>query len=132
VIHWTLQVTFLLVFWACIGGLWRPTALALIGAWAIGQAVYLTTGNSLPIALYLATDAMVLITIWARYGSKYDAAIMVLFVPCWYAYYDLTGSNQWWLLWWISSAQLLLAGPLPQLQKIIFSISHGPIKRANT
>ena len=124
--HPTLQITIWLVIWACIGGLWRPVALALVGAWGFGQAVYLVTGNNLPIPLYFVADAVVFLIAVRCFGSKLDSVIMALFVICWYVYLTKTGSNQWWWLWWISSVQLLLAGPLPQLQKIIFAVSHGP------
>jgi len=124
--HWTLQLTLMLVIWACIGGLWRHSALALIGAWGIGQAVYLTTGNSLPIPLYWLTDAVVICIIFGYIGSKLDYVIMALFVACWWAYSTKEGTEQWWILWAISSLQFFLAGPWPQLQQIIYSISHGP------
>lgn len=124
--HWTLQTTLLLVLWACIGGLWRPSALALVGAWGLGQAVYLATGNSLPIALYWLLDPLCILIIWRTIGTKLDYAILAGFPFCWWAYLSQTGADQWWTLWFVSSAQFFLAGPIPQIQKILFSVSHGP------
>jgi hypothetical protein len=123
---WYEGVITALVGWACIGGLWRPSALALVGAWAIGQTVYLITNDSLPIALYRLTDAIAVFIILRYKGSNLDYAILALFVPMWWSYVRQSGSEQWWTLWAISSLQFFLAGPWPQLQRIIFSISHGP------
>jgi hypothetical protein len=123
---WYEVATIALLAWSCIGGLWRPLALALVSAWGLGQAVYLVTDNSLPIALYWVTDAIIICVGLRFYSSITDAIIMALFAVCWYAYATKTGAEQWWWLWWISSVQLLLAGPLPQLQKTLFAVSHGP------
>lgn len=129
--HWTLSVTACLVLWAMAGGVWRKGSAALAASWMIGQAVYIATGNSLPIWAYYITDPIVAGIIIRHYGSKWDASILVLFAPMWWAYFNETGREQWWTLWEISCSQLFLAGPWPQLQRIIFSISHGP-RRAET
>lgn len=129
--HWTLTLIACLVVWAMAGGIWRKGSLALAGAWGFGQAVYIATGDSLPIWAYRYIDPLVAGIIIRHYGSKADAAILVLFAPMWWSYYNETGSEQWWTLWEISCLQLFLAGPWPQLQRIIFSISHGP-RRAET
>lgn len=124
--HWTLQVTIGLVAWACIGGLWRPSALALVGAWGLAQGVYLVTGSSLPIALYWLLDPLCILVIWRTIGTKLDYVILAGFPVCWWAYLSQTGADQWWTLWAVSSVQFFLAGPIPHIQKVLFSVSHGP------
>lgn len=124
--HWTLALIACLVLWAMVGGIWRTGSLALAGAWGVGQAVYIATGDSLPLWAYFGIDPIVAAIIVWRYGSKLDAFILALFAPMWWAYFNETGREQWWILWEISCLQLFLAGPWPQLQRIIFSVSHGP------
>lgn len=130
--HWTLALIACLVVWAMAGGIWRKGSLALAGAWGFGQFIFVATGDELPVKAYIGADLVVIgIIVW-YYGSKLDAAILVLFAPAWWAYFNLTDrGEQWWTLWEISCLQLFLAGPWPQLQRIIFSISHGP-RRAET
>lgn len=124
--HWTLQTTIILAMWASVGGLWRPSAIALVVAWLVGQAVYLGTGNSLPLSVYLITDPIVMFITWRGKGSKLDYAILAAFPFCWLAYWKLTGAEQWWTLWFITCLQLFLAGPIPQIQRGLSAYSHGP------
>jgi len=124
--HWTLALTSCLVVWALAGGIWRKGSAALAAAWGIGQAIYIATGDSLPIRAYFFIDPIVFCIIVWYYGSKLDAAILALFALAWWAYFNLIGREQWWTLWEISCLQFFLAGPWPQLQRIIFSVSHGP------
>ena len=124
--HWTLTLTACLVVWAGIGGIWRKGSIALCAAWAFGQAIYIATGDSLPVSVYWLTDVLVLFTLWRHKGSNLDTAIMVLFVPCWWSYVMQTGVEQWWTLLTITCVQLFLAGPIPSIQRILFTISHGP------
>lgn len=124
--HWTLTLIACLVVWAGIGGIWRKGSIALCVAWAFGQAIYIATGDSLPVEAYKQIDPIVALVIICFYGSKLDAAILVLFVPAWWAYDNLTGVEQWWTLLTITCAQLFLAGPIPNIQRILFTISHGP------
>ena len=124
--HWTLALTALLVLWAMAGCVWRKGSIALVGAWIIGQVVFIATGNNLPIGLYWATDLVVLYALMHYHASTFDTAIMVLFVPCWYAYVALSGVEQWWTLWAISCLQLFLAGPFLGIQRILSTVSHGP------
>ena len=124
--HWTLAITALLVAGAMIGGVWRRGSLALTAAWGLGQIVYVVTGNNLPISLYWIIDPIVFCTVLRYYGSKLDAAILATFPLMWWTYFREAEIEQWWTLWVISSLQFFLAGPWPQQQQIIFSISHGP------
>ena len=129
--HWTLALIACLVLWALAGGIWRKGSAALAAAWGVGQFIFIVTGDELPIKAYICVDLVVIDIIFWYYGSKLDAAILVLFAPAWWAYFNLIGRDQWWTLWGISCLQLFLAGPWPQLQRIIFSVSHGP-RRAET
>lgn len=124
--HWTLTTAVILVAWAAIGGLWRPSAVALVAAWGLGQLAFVVTGNELPLELYWITDPAVMYITWRWLGSKLDYAILAGFPVCWWAYIYQTGADQWWTLWFITCLQLFLAGPIPQIQRGLTAYSHGP------
>ncbi|MDI7149877.1 hypothetical protein, partial [Klebsiella pneumoniae] len=95
-------------------------------SWAIGQAWWLWSGDSLPIGLYRALDIAVIAIILHYPKSAFDWAIVLLFGWQWWAYDKLAGAEQWWCLFWLALAQMVAAGPWKQVQRVLFSVSHGP------
>jgi hypothetical protein len=127
--HWTLALIAYLVLWAMAGGLWRRGSLALAGAWAIGQAYWAITGNSIPIGLYWPLDLVVIAAFLHWRTSKLDWLIIALFPLEWAIYFAETGAGQWWALWALTCIQLALAGPWPWVQRAAETYTHGPRMR---
>lgn len=112
----------------------NPTAGALVAAWALGEATWLLTGNSLPLNVYFMADIAVLavmcvkaimkegsrtyptmkaqlaafwraLTLWDKLiAGGYIFAAWPVYVIAMHDYY------RWWALYWIVVAQILLAG----------------------
>lgn len=127
-----------LVIWATvlavgIPSAWRnPTAAALVMAWFAGQAIYLITGNNLPVEYYIFPDVVVLAVIMAKrewcnlrpYRSTWhqlscvllerspaDRFVMVIFGVMWLAYIArIDDYTKWWLLYYLVVAQFFAAG----------------------
>lgn len=127
--HWTLVTTCYLVAWAMAAGPWRLSSVALVASWMVGQAWFCATGDSTPVRLYLILDPLVIAATMHWRGSWLDWVVLALFPVEWWAYDRMSGVPQWWALWGLSSAQLLAAGPWPQVQRMFGSVSHGPLYR---
>lgn len=127
--HWTLVTTCCLVVWALAGGIWRPGSAALAASWMFGQLWYVLSGDSVPLGVYLLLDPLVVLAVVFWRASMLDWLIVAIFPLEWVIYFAMEGSEQWWLLFWCSSVQLLCAGPWPQLQKTLSSVSHGPLRQ---
>ena len=117
--------------WAALGGLWRPGALALAMSWLIGEAIARATGNGLPILLYRMLDPIVIYIIWRWRSSRLDWFMLVGFAFAWATYTIQDGWLQWWILFWIALAQMVLAGPWPVMQRAMPRVSHGPLRTRN-
>lgn len=94
------------------------TAAVLVVAWLAGQGWWLGTGDSLPIGLYLMTDAIAfgLILSWAT--SKADWAVVALYPAMWLAYVlPIEPVSQWWTLYVLAAAQFTIAGPWPAFRR---------------
>ena len=121
-----------LVAWAVIGGTWRRGSLALAAGWVAGEVWYQATGQDMPIALYLVLDPLVIAAFWwhARGGWNWlDIGIVALFPVEWVFYAQPPGEAVWQTLYYLTSLQLLLAGPWPQLQCARETYSHGSLKQ---
>lgn len=112
----------------------NPTALALSLSWLAGQATYLTTGNNLPLSIYIMADIAVITIIYAKsirhagvktYPSAWrhlkgfvtdltpcDRIVLAIFLlGSWPVYVlDLHPYYRWWTLYWLTIAQFLTAG----------------------
>ena len=129
--HWHTQLMCAVVAFAALGGLWRPGSIVLAASWIIGEAVAVQTGNGLPISLYWVLDPLVLYSIWHWRSSLLDWFIMVCFPLQWVTYLWAEGDGQWWLLYWLALAQMVLAGPWPAMQRAMPRVSHGPLRTRN-
>lgn len=111
---------------------WNATAAALVVAWCAGEAVYLATGNSLPVEIYLYPDIFVLAVIMAKQEycnlrpyrstlhqlkcvvlerSPCDRVIMLMFPLAWALYAaDIHAYYKWWALYLIVVVQFIAAG----------------------
>jgi hypothetical protein len=104
------------------------TAFVLVISWMTGEAVWLVTGNSLPLSFYFMSDVAVIALIYAKAinnaGTK--ACSMADFVTCltafdrwivaifllgvWPLYVlNIDARSKWFLLWGLVIAQFLLA-----------------------
>lgn len=112
----------------------NPTAGALVANWAIGEATWMLTGDSLPLKVYFMADIAVLavigckatvregcrtypdlwqqskclwraMTLWDRWiAASYVLAVWPLYVM------PIEPRAQWFLLWALLIAQFLIAG----------------------
>jgi len=108
-----------IIIWAVVLGVgvpsaWRnPTAAALVIAWVMGQAIYLVTGDNLPVEMYLFPDLFVIAIIASKARrSNADWIVLGLFPVMWIAY-PFAASQPfyvWWLLWALCLAQFLVVG----------------------
>lgn len=109
---------------------WNPTAGALVICWILGEAIYLTTGDNLPIAYYVIGDLFVLVVIFAKaehrfpltgYGHQLgkilrdavcmDRAVLAIIGVMWVLYaVPLHPYYKWWALYYLLLAQFLAAG----------------------
>lgn len=110
----------------------NATALAFVLMWLFGRAVYAATGEWLPVQAMVFQDIVIVATIFAKDDwcdlwpyrsmkaqlaalwlerSPWDRAILALFVPAWLLYFPiLSPIPQFWTLWGIGLAQLMLSG----------------------
>lgn len=126
------------VMWAVVVGIGMPasifnrTALALTLSWAVSQAAWLLTDDSLPIKLYILCDYSVILVIFSKddaadcfpYRSfreqilaawkerwPADRLVMTVFLMMWLVYVLPMGDAQRWrLLWGLAIAQFVVAG----------------------
>lgn len=126
-IHWTLLAMTALVGWAALGGLWRRGSLALAASWMLAQLWFVAKGVSTPVGLYWVLDPLVILAVIRWRSSWLDWVVLALFPAEWFFYLISDGSVQWWALFWLCGAQMLCAGPWPQLQQGRDFYSHGPL-----
>lgn len=127
-IHWTLWAMMLAVVWAASAAPWRRGSMALAVSWLAAQAWWAITGDAVPIGVYRAADALVVVVLLTGAVGKLDWLIVGLFGAQWWAYDHVDGLEQWWALFWLAFAQMVLAGPWRQVQRTLFSNSHGPLR----
>lgn len=121
----------------CIGlpAMFRnPTAAGLVLSWMLGEVTWMMTGNNLPLSVYFMADVAVITIIYAkmiwRVGPKtYPSAwlhfkcfildltvcdriiVGIFLLGAWPAYViELDPYYKWWLLYWLTVAQFVLAG----------------------
>ena len=109
----------------------NPTAAALVASWAFGQAIWLTTGDNLPLKAYVMADITVLAVIickpclfrgpyrdWLHQlrcifdeRTIWDRFIIVSFPVMWGLYViEVDDKFKWYALWALAIIQLLAAG----------------------
>lgn len=128
-------IMWVVVLAAGVSSAWRnATASALVASWAAGEAVWLVTGNNLPLSTYFMADIAVISVIYAktirRVGPKtyptlgrqlyclivdltpYDRWVVAIFLlGAWPMYVlALHPFYKWWGLWALTIIQFLLAG----------------------
>lgn len=95
---------------------WRnPTALALVISWAFGEYIYLSTGDSLPVALYAYPDIAVLAVIAAKAERSAADRVVILIFPVMWVLYIISDATlhpyfKWFALWFLAIAQLVAVG----------------------
>lgn len=115
-----------------LDGIRNPTALAMVATWFVGRAVYVLSGDGMPIKAMVLFDWAVIVTIFAKKdwricaphsGLEYlacfvwherspcDRAIIAMFPVVWLFYAPVAGPiTQFWVLYLLGLAQLMLAG----------------------
>lgn len=109
----------------------NPVALAMVASWLAGQAIYYATGITMPTKAMILFDSIVVSTMFVKEEwvacdyrdwrhqlaclwherTPWDKAILALFPLAWLFYTPLVGGEiQYWTLWGIGLAQLMLAG----------------------
>lgn len=130
---WEEVVFHIVVFCVGVPSMWRnPTAIALVAAWALGQAAWWLTGENLPLRLYVITDLMVVAVIfckpdamdcWPYDGLRSqlvallkercagDRVVVTIFPLMWLTYaLQMDDYYRYWILWWLAIVQFLAAG----------------------
>jgi hypothetical protein len=123
----------LVVLLVGIPSMWRNvTAIALVVSWGLGQAVWMISGDNLPLRIYFLCDLTVLTAILCKseafnclpyHGprhqvrclllerSLWDRIVIMIFPAMWAVYVLPVGEyNRWWTLFYLALAQLLAAG----------------------
>lgn len=126
--HWTLAMIACFVAWAFVAAPWRKGSLVLAVSWMAGQAVYIATGEAVPIWLYAPLDVVVLASVLYWRTTWLDWIIAAIFPLQWWAYFNLEGAGQWWVLWALAAVQMLAAGPWPNIYRALYSFTHGPLR----
>lgn len=85
--------------------------MALVLSWMAAQAVYLATGESVPVWFYIPADLLVIGALLVWHSSRIDWLILSLFPLQWSAYFWTDPVQQWWVLWGLALCQFILAGP---------------------
>lgn len=109
----------------------NPTAAALVASWAFGEAVWLITGDNLPLKAYVIADITVLAVIickpclfrgpyrdWLHQlrcifdeRTIWDQIIVASFPIMWGLYIAAVGDKfKWYALWALAIVQLLASG----------------------
>lgn len=111
---------------------WNATSAALTASWAIGQGIWLATGDNLPLTVYVMCDIAVLAVIFLKpaahvrfpYRDRFDQAkalllekslsdrvVMLIFPVMWALYIaPVSDFTRWYFLWGLAIAQFLAAG----------------------
>ncbi len=114
--------------WCAAGGLWNRGSIALACEWIAGQIWWYRTGNDVPINLYEALDLFVIVAFLWRAPSALGWCVIAIFPIEWYLYWQPDTTERWRLLWILTLAQMILAGPWPAFQRTFGVVSHGPRK----
>lgn len=126
----------------------NTTAAALVISWMAGEAIWLLTGNSLPLSFYFMSDVAVVAIIYAkavnsigprpctatdfvRCLTAFDRWIVASFLlGVWPLYVlNIDARSKWFLLWGLVIAQFLLASA-EAIQQLRF-VSRSRAKPVN-
>lgn len=122
-----------LVLGVGVPAMWKNrTAGALVVAWSLGQALWLLTGDNLPLRAYWLIDLAVILAIYTkpdaedcwpynglgqqfmalwRERTMWDRIVVGIFLIMWVFYLVPVGDTpRFWALWWLAAAQFLAAG----------------------
>lgn len=109
----------------------NPVAFVMVASWVFCRILYAITGEGMPIQAMVLSDCAVIAAMfvkedWQPCGyetlgrqfcaiwwerTPWDRAILCLFPVVWLFYAPIVGAQlQYWVLWSISLAQLMLAG----------------------
>lgn len=125
----------------------NATALAIMAMWFVGQAIYASSGECMPLAAMLLQDMVVIVAIFTKPDwrdcspyrtfrqqlrgawlerSPWDRAIIALFPLAWLFYAPVVDAwLQYWTLYGIGLAQLMLAG-WEALTPLLRTIGQSP------
>lgn len=127
--HWMGWLMFgTVALWLVPGSLWRPVALALLAGWFVAEAMFMLTGDRFPLRLYAAGDLAVIATVLLFRSHWSDWLILSPYPLVWWLYTRPETRGEWIALYWIALAQFVAAGPWPQLQRALGSVSHGSLR----
>ena len=101
----------MVALWLIPGAIIADTALVLAVAWGLGEVIAWTTGDKLPIWLYVLTDLCSIVFI-CKWATGKDYLILAIYPSQWLAYIALKEPVPlWWCLYWLTMAQFVIAGP---------------------
>lgn len=126
---WQIAIYALVVLWVFPGSLWRPVALAILVQWGIAEGAYAVFGDHISLPVYIVGDCAIIATVWLWRSHWSDWIIIALYPFVWYLYTLPETRDQWVSLYWVAVAQMIVAGPWPQLIKALGSYHHGPKRR---
>lgn len=109
-LHWTFWIVFACAIWS-LSAYWRPASVALALSWGAAQAIWIYTGEQVPVWFYIPADLLVLVIIYHFRSSRLDWLIAACFPLAWQSYGWSDIVAQWWFLWAVMVFQLILAGP---------------------
>lgn len=114
--------------WLAPGSFWRPCALALLLQWGISETLYQWSGERMPMGVYLVGDMAVVACVLLARSHWSDWLVIAPYPIVWWLYAMPESREQWITLYWLALAQMLIAGPWPQIQRTLSSVSHGSSK----
>lgn len=114
--------------WLAPASLWRPSALALLIQWSVGEAVYQLTGDFIPLPVYMVGDCAVIAVVYLWRSHWSDWLILAVYPVVFWLYTIPETRQQWISLYYLALVQFVLAGPFPQIQRAMALYSHGPMR----
>lgn len=116
--HWSwFLIRAVMILWVVPAGIWRNSAIVMLAIWLYADFMP-ESQVAMPVYAFFWLDCIAIVLIWHWRSSWLDKAIIALFPIEWYAYANVpdteaSGYLQWWVLYWLTLAQFILAGPWP-------------------
>lgn len=132
-----------------VPAMWRnATAAALVLSWTVGQMVWVVSGDSLPLKVYLLCDLTVLAIIYCKPEARgyfpyrdlrhqlsqawferslWDRVVIAIFPLMWATYaMPISDYHRWWALYYLCLAQFLAAGAESLISRRAANTSEKP------
>lgn len=125
---WGWVVFAVVALWLAPASLWRPSALALLIQWSVGEAVYQLTGDFIPLPVYVVGDCAVIAAVYLWRSHWSDWLILAVYPVVFWLYTIPETRGQWVALYLLTLVQFVLAGPWPNMARSLPWFSHGMAK----